>query len=181
MDEVKEMLISLQELRERREKSQAKYLELKRKFEAENKELIEDLEKTQVTEAHLQSIIREKVGIQYSQDQEKKRPWGITIRVERAFFYDPKEAFEWAKEHKVALQLDEKKFKDAIKSGIVPEEIATIGEVPKVLIPTDIKKHLDIPDDENGQQDMGQGGPSNFSNGGDSPGAELKLFAGVAP
>jgi len=148
MDEVKEMLVLLQATQEKREKFQAKYLELKRKFEEENKELIENLANANIAEGQYKGIIREIVGEQYSKDHEKKRPWGISIRVERTFFYDPKEAFEWAKEHKVALQLDEKKFKDAIKSGIVPEEIATIGEVPKVLIPTDIAKHMDIPDVE---------------------------------
>lgn len=177
MDEVREMLISLHNVRVRKEKEQAKYLELKRKFEDQNRTLIELLDSDAKQEEYLKAMIREIVGGQYAQDNEKKREWGITIRVERTFFYDPKEAFEWAKEHKVALQLDEKKFKDAIKSGIVPEEIAKIGEVPKVLIPTDVAKHIDIPDAENTQNEHGPIGHAKFSSGGDSP--TRPLYAGI--
>lgn len=168
MDEVKAMLISLHNVRARKEKEQAKYLELKRKFEDQNRTLIELLDSDTKQEEYLKAMIREVVGGQYAQDNEKKREYGITIRVERTFFYDPKEAFEWAKEHKVALQLDEKKFKDAIKSGIVPEEIAKIGEVPKVLIPTDVAKHIDIPDGINDGQGIAPSQKQYFSEGGDT-------------
>lgn len=149
MDEIKELLISLHNVRARKEKEQAKFLELKRKFEEENRTLIELLDSDAKQEEYLKNMIREVVGQQYLQDGKKRREYGLAIRIERTFFYDPKDALRWAKEHKVALQLDEKKFKDAIKSGIVPEEIAKIGEVPKVLIPTDIAKHMDIPDVKN--------------------------------
>jgi len=168
MDEVKAMLISLHNVRARKEKEQAKYLELKRKFEDQNRTLIELLDSDTKQEEYLKAMIREVVGGQYAQDNEKKREYGITIRVERTFFYDPKEAFEWAKEHKVALQLDEKKFKDAIKSGIVPEEIAKIGEVPKVLIPTDVAKHIDIPDVIKDGQGIAPSQSQYFSDGGDT-------------
>jgi hypothetical protein len=168
MDEVKAMLISLHNVRARKEKEQAKYLELKRKFEDQNRTLIELLDSDVKQEEYLKAMIREVVGEQYAQDNEKKREWGITIRVERTFFYDPKEAFEWAKEHKVALQLDEKKFKDAIKSGIVPEEIAKIGEVPKVLIPTDVAKHIDIPGGIKDGQGIAPSQKQYFSEDGDT-------------
>jgi len=168
MDEVREMLISLHNVRVRKEKEQAKYLELKRKFEEQNRTLIELLDSDTKQEEYLKNMIREVVGQQYQQDGEKKREFGLAIRIERTFFYDPKEAFEWAKEHKVALQLDEKKFKDAIKSGIVPEEIAKIGEVPKVLIPTDVAKHIDIPDGVNDGQGVAPSQSQYFVDGGDT-------------
>lgn len=165
MDEVKQLLISLHNVRERKEKEQAKYLELKRKFEEQNRTLIELLDSDTKQEEYLKNMIRELVGQQYQQDGEKKREFGLAIRIERTFFYDPKDALRWAKEHKVALMLDEKKFKDAIKSGIVPEEVAKIGETPKVLIPSDISKHMDIPDGTNAAPSIGPGpGPINLTN-----------------
>ncbi len=72
----------------------------------------------------------------YTETGDKAVAPGVGIRVMTKIDYDGKEAFKWAIEHKLALQLDTKKFASLAKDGTI--DFVTISEEPSVTIAADL-------------------------------------------
>jgi len=65
---------------------------------------------------------------------------GVEIKMFQVLNYEPLEAFNWARDTGLALQLDKKIFEKIAKAD--PPDFVTITEEPKVTIATDLGKVL---------------------------------------
>ena len=77
----------------------------------------------------------------YQETGNKAPALGVGIREVTKLGYDPKEAFRWALEHKLALQLDTKKFATLAKDGTI--EFVTITTEPQATIATDLNQFIE--------------------------------------
>jgi hypothetical protein len=91
----------------------------------------------------LEVLLRDLVTAYYDCDPEKnKKPFaGVGIRVGTLYTYKHEDAFEWAVEHKAALQLDRKAFEQVCKTDLKPGFV-TVQEVPTATIATDLSAAL---------------------------------------
>jgi len=93
--------------------------ELKEKQETFNKEnanSIDWIDKLKLEVLKLKETITKETLTAFNIYQIKKREFGIGVQVRNVFNYETKDAFNWAKEHSLCLKLDDKAFKNLIKS-----------------------------------------------------------------
>jgi len=77
----------------------------------------------------------------YNETGSKNPAPGVGIREITKLEYNPKQAFEWAKEHQIALSLDKKSFESLAKAN--PIDFVTISTEPQATIATDLLKALE--------------------------------------
>jgi len=112
---MKQKLIDLKELREGKNKLEDEYNERLEEFKQKYISLIERIQ------CHKENIDRVEIGIRtaalekYKETGEKKLDFGVGIRVMQKLGYDSDIAFVWAKEHGLAIKLDNKSFEKIAK------------------------------------------------------------------
>jgi len=74
----------------------------------------------------------------YAATGEKTVAPGIGIREVTKYSYSETEALKWAIEHKMALKLDETKFKNHVKAD--PPDFVTVTTEPQATIATELQK-----------------------------------------
>jgi hypothetical protein len=85
--------------------------------------------------------IKEKIEIsakeEFKETKKKKLLGGIGIRESKKYKYDKDKAFNWAKEHSLCLQLDNKAFNSLIKT----QDLDFVKTVPSISVtyPSEIK------------------------------------------
>jgi len=139
---MKEELEKLQEAREDKEKLQVSYQRIFGEFEGDNKVLIALIQKTKEEILGLEEEIREEALYEYKNTGEKKQLGGVGIKIMKKLSYDPKQAFGWAKEHSLALQLDKRAFEKIAKAqelDIVEELLYPIATIPKDIKLEEVK------------------------------------------
>jgi len=102
----------------------------KAEFEQENEQLyrsIVDLNK-EITEC--KEVLKENAEAGFKKDGQKKRLGGFGIRVSIVPEYDETEAFNWAKEKDLFLQLDKNSFEKVAKTG----ELDFVKLVEKITV-----------------------------------------------
>lgn len=85
--------------------------------------------------------LRESALAQYAATGAKKLPHGVGVKIATRMNYDADAAFEWAKSHNMALQLDKTAFEKIAKAS--PMEFVEFVEVPTATLPTDTAKLLE--------------------------------------
>ncbi|MEW6095262.1 MAG: hypothetical protein AB1567_01865 [bacterium] len=111
----KELLLEYQDNINEVEKLKQEYNEKKRQFEEENVELILALNSFQAGLEEKKQEIRVIAEEEFKITGQKKLLGGIGIREGINLVYDEVEAFNWAKEHSLCLQLNQKAFEKIAK------------------------------------------------------------------
>ena len=104
----------------------------------ENKTIIDVLEATETVCAEREVTLREMALQTYASTQDKQVAPGVGIREVTKYAYDEAEALKWAIEHKMALKLDETKFKNHVKAD--PPDFVIITEEPTATIAAELQK-----------------------------------------
>jgi len=84
-------------------------------------------------------ILRENAEVGFVKDSNKKRLGGIGIRIIKKLEYQETDAFNWAKEHNLALSLDKKRFEQIAKT----EQIEFVKVKENILVTFPKKLSLD--------------------------------------
>ena len=106
-------------------------------FEEENKVLIDGISKLQTEILSSKDILEITAMKEFVETNNKKLLGGLGIREYNILEYDENLAFNWALEHRMALQLNKKVFEKLIK--ISPVDFVNIGIDTKVTFPPIIK------------------------------------------
>jgi len=93
---------------------------------------------TKVSEA--EDKLRDLTIQAYQSTGNKAPAFGVGIRELTKLEYEPKLAFRWALEHKMALSLDKKSFESIAKT--TPLEFVKVTTEPQATIATDLSKVL---------------------------------------
>ncbi len=116
---------------------QQQIAEKKRLFEEENRELRERINKLSEELDLDQSQFKEQAFDIYSKTGEKKLIGGLGIRVGVSLEYEDKQAFQWAVNHALCLQLNKREFEKIAKTQDI--EFVTKKEKVTVTFPKEIK------------------------------------------
>lgn len=90
--------------------------EIEKKFQEDNKELIEKIEKLSTEQSEEKEQFREQAIELYKNTKEKKLLGGIGIREMGRLIYENDKAYAWAKDHSLCLLLDKKAFEKIVKT-----------------------------------------------------------------
>lgn len=109
----------------------------KDKFDNENQVLTQQIKENYDDIMLIKSDLTQLNLIGYEEDGNKSRFGGVGIKVMKMLDFKEEDAFQWAKDHQLCLQLDLTSFKKIAKTqdfGFV-----TVTEVPTVTFPKEIK------------------------------------------
>lgn len=110
---------------------------LKQDFELEHKARFDKIISQKKEIEELKVLIHADACDEFEKTGEKKLLGGIGIRVKKTIDYNPKEAFEFAKEKGLFLQLDKRAFEKAAPDLGV--DFVKVTEEPGVTFPKEIK------------------------------------------
>ena len=130
---MKEKILKLKELREEMEKLNARKKAATEKYLADNNELFSEVEKLAGQLNQTETEIREMALNEYCETGEKKLKFGVGIRILKQLLYEEAEAFAWAKEHSMALNLDKRAFDKIARADKM--DFVQIKEVPQATLP----------------------------------------------
>ena len=102
-----------------------------------NKAIIEDGTATKTTCQEAETTLRELALVAFRVTGEKQVAPGIGIREVTKYSYNEAEALKWAIEHKMALKLDETKFKNHVKAD--PPDFVVVTTEPQATIATELQ------------------------------------------
>lgn len=108
---------------------------------AETEQLGDTVNRLKEILADAERRLREAALAQYEATGAKKLPHGVGVKIATRMIYDAAAAFEWAKSHDMALQLDKTAFEKIAKAS--PMEFVEFVEVPTATLPTDTAKLLE--------------------------------------
>lgn len=110
------------------------------KFDEENKELKEQIEKHNLSLNDLKSEIENEAKLIFEKDSSTKKLYGgIGIQEKDVYEYDVKKALDWGKEKDMCLMLDKKAFEKIIKVQELDFVTKKEKEEVKVTFPKVIK------------------------------------------
>lgn len=110
------------------------------KFDEENKELKEQIEKHNLSLNDLKSEIENEAKLIFEKDSSTKKLYGgIGIQEKDVYEYDVKKALDWGKEKDMCLMLDKKAFEKIIKVQELEFVTKKEKEEVKVTFPKVIK------------------------------------------
>jgi len=108
--------------------------------EAKKDPVFKEIEVLDDERMSLELVIREE-AIKIYQETGNKKIGQIGIRIMQILDYSEEEAFNWAKEHGLCLNLDKKNFEKLAKTQDI--EFVKISEKATATIPTKIKEEND--------------------------------------
>ena len=106
------------------------------KWQQDSVQIIESAESTKELVLVEEEKLRELTIEAFKETGSKKPAEGVGIRETINYIYESKDAFGWAMEHKMAVKLDEKAFKDIAK--VTPLDFVTKTTSFQVPIATDL-------------------------------------------
>ncbi len=143
MEDLKEKMAILKELREKAAAKKQLIDNAFMQFETMMKEDIEMLGAINKQVETEENNIREAVIEGYRLDLEKHRDFGIEVKIVKSVRYDEAKAMKFAKEHGLFLKLDNKAFEKFAKENYAKEgdikQIVDLIEEPKVYLPSKIE------------------------------------------
>ena len=113
---------------------------LREDFEERHKLLIEKIKDDALAVSETETEIRKIALEDFAKNGSKEVGFGVGIRVVKKYDYDKMTAFSWAKEHDMALKLDEPAFRKIAQVQDI--DFVKVSEVPSATIPVDITKEL---------------------------------------
>lgn len=107
------------------------------RWEEDNKDLLDANADATKYVAEMETLLRELTLQAYAETGNKAPAVGVGIREVTVLTYDGKVAFDWAKAHKMALQLDKKAFEKIAKAD--PPDFVKITTEPQATIATELE------------------------------------------
>jgi len=108
------------------------------KWEQDNASLLESLNSIRESCTEAESLLRELTLKVYHETGDKRPAEGVAIREITKLDYDPKQAFDWALHHEMALKLDVSAFEKIAKTS--PPGFVTIRTDPQATIASELKE-----------------------------------------
>ena len=130
---MKELIEYLKEQRTKQTEAKDKYNKAFEQFREQQKSTLEDIENCNLVIGGLTTDIKAEALTEYEKTGNKKLEFGVGIRVMSKMNYDPIKAFDWAKEHQLAIMLDKKSFEKHAKADEL--DFVEISEVATATIP----------------------------------------------
>jgi hypothetical protein len=109
-------------------------------FESSYTDLINTVNASRDIVATAEEQLRISVLGNYRATKEKNPAEGVAIREMTKYDYEPAKALLWAKEHNLALKLDDSAFKKIIKADT--PDFVTVTIEPQATIATDLSEYL---------------------------------------
>lgn len=133
-----DLMRQLAEARGRADQCMSVYMAAFEAWKDEHAPLIQAATDAKCEVADLESRVRLAAVAEFERTGSKKLAHGVGIRVTRKLDYDPGRAFEWAKDHHMALQLDRREFENLMKATVQRPAWVHELEVPTATLPTAI-------------------------------------------
>ena len=109
-------------------------------WERENAILLNSFANSEENMRRAEEELRQEAVQAFLATGEKRPSPGVEVRLYDVLIYDSLKAFEWALEHKQALQLSKPVFEKIAKAD--KPEFVTITQEPRALIASDLEKAL---------------------------------------
>ena len=138
MKSLKDNLIDLAILRSKLEIRKKDLKQQQILFNLQNADLLSKIKDTNQDISESDAEIRRLALEEYKATKETKLIGGVEIKLFKTYLYDDVEAFNWAKEHKLALKLDKSKFKRIVKVDCKDMNFVNVIEDPRVQIPKEL-------------------------------------------
>ena len=136
-NKLKNGLINLKKLRERREAAKSIMQNARDAFNNTYEKEIAEIDELEHAIANNEEEIRsEGMGL-YCENRDKNIGYGVKARILMKLDYAEGEAFKWAKEHGIALKLDTKVFEKIAKADKI-DFVQLINKI-QITIPKEIK------------------------------------------
>ena len=133
-------IVKVKEAREHHARLRDMVNEARYSFEQSIASLLDELERAKQEEASQEGLLRQAILAEFVLTGNKQPAPGCGVRVLQKLSYDEARAFEWAKEHELALKLDSRAFEKIAK--VQSLEFVTITDEPQATITTDLGKAL---------------------------------------
>ncbi len=137
-----ELVTQLRDKRKELELLSDTFKVLEETFRTQHGDLLNEIDGLKYEINELDKSIREEAVFDYEINGNKAPCAGIGIRVTTQYDYEPTAAFDWAKQHGMALMLDNKAFKEICKSETNRPKFVEVSEVTTTTIATDLEKAL---------------------------------------
>ena len=137
MEEIKEQIKVVIEARELVRKLKNEKKDLLERWEKNNKELLYQIDLQGAWLEDEEAELRDRTLKAYTETGNKAPAPGVGIREVTKYAYDQAEALKWAIEHKMALKLDETKFKNHVKAD--PPDFVVVSTEPQATIATELQ------------------------------------------
>ena len=134
---MKEQILRLKDLREKKDKLSALKEEANKKYLADNKDLFSEIDILKEQMIKTETEIREMALMEYKETGKKKLEYGVEIKIFKKLEYEEAEALKWAKDHNMALSLDKRAFDKIAKAD--PMDFIKINEIPQATLPSVIE------------------------------------------
>ncbi len=134
---MKEQILKLKDLREKKEQLSAQKRSAYGKYLQENGALFFDIDTVAEQIGIIEDEIKELALMEYKETGEKKLKFGVGIRILKKLEYEEAEALTWAKEHSMALSLDKRYFDKIARANKI--DFVKINEIPQATIPFKIE------------------------------------------
>lgn len=136
MTAIIDKLKAISEIRaELTEKTEEKRI-IQEKFVKNNENLFDDITCLKLSLGEAEKIVKDMAIEEFKKTNNKKLPGGMGIRIMRTIGYNEDVALIWAKNHKLALDLNKKEFEKiagAIDIDFVYFENKTIATIPREI------------------------------------------------
>ncbi len=112
--------------------------EAQEKWATDHQAMLDEVDRISMIASNEEATLRDLTLQAYAETGNKAPAEGVGIRERVVLTYDGKVAFDWAKSHKMALQLDKRAFEKIVKADtpdfvkVSTEAIATIATELKV-------------------------------------------------
>jgi hypothetical protein len=138
-----QLVFQLATARQRAGTADTAFRDAEARFKSEHQAIVEARDTARAEVAALEDQVRTVAVDVFQLTDEKKPAPGIEVVQETVITYDPGQAFRWAVDHKMGLQLDEKAFaKIAAADPEGLKDVVTISKRAKTKIATDLSKAL---------------------------------------
>jgi hypothetical protein len=133
----------LHELRQEQQQLNDAIRKLQSDFNEQYKPLFDARSDVMNRITEIEASVRDEAIKTYNETGDKQPMPGVTVKMFTKIDYDRGKAFDWAKEHKIALMLDTKAFDSLCKTASKPEFVE-VKEEPKAMIATDLSKVIPV-------------------------------------
>lgn len=141
MDDLMNQVRRLHEARERYADAKAVLDAAKYEWEQQHMAEIEEIAKAAGERDAIEGRLRTMAVAAYKETGERKPAPGVEVKMFDTIDYNREAAFEWAKEHGLALRLDDAAFRNIAKAQKLP--CVRYGTEPKATVATDLGKVVD--------------------------------------
>lgn len=142
-------ITGLEHLKEKREKVETLKEEFRKKqeqFKKQNEEFFEKMREADDELSLITGLVKDEALLEFADTGSKQLTGGLGIRVGISLIYDQKNALDWAKDHKMCLQLDKKGFEKIAKT----EDIGFVKKEEKITVT--FPKEIVIGEEKNGEK-----------------------------